>query len=540
MARSSWPSASGWQSFGPSPYFGWEIACNASTECAQQGAWFDVFDLQLEALEYQTPHIIAGPFSGSSNLWYQSNRWIRGTFPIDMEADDPSGVCDMRVSWNGEIVQDTGERPRDGGYWDQCDPNRSPGSPQYFFGASTINTNDVAPQSATGVQLALQAHNASINPSTGASDPTSDVEYLNVDNTPVNLSLTGPTDASVTAGTPYITAVASSGPSGIQAIFCSIDGSPWRPRQITGGGTPSATAEIPVSGVGSHQVSCYALNRSFDASGISAASPLRSWSIKIGEPVAAGISFSNLTRHCRRVSKVVETPGRWVTVRRGHRYIHVYRHTRKHRRWVTSCRVRGSVKDVARVAHGRSVTVNGWFATADGTPLSHVPVQIMTLPDGGSYGWQVAKTVVTSADGGWSATLPPGPSRLIEAVYAGGPTTETAASANARALVPASSTLTLAHRVIYVGAFGVQAQFEGRLLGGFVPARGATVAVEALDRGIWRTIATVTSDGQGRWQAHYKVTGGPGKYVIRVYVPRQGGYPWESSYSGHGTLIIRQ
>lgn len=415
----SWPSASGWQSLGPSPYFGWEIACNAPSACGTNGAWFDVFDLQLEALEYQTPHITAGPFSGASNLWYHAGEWIRGVFPIDMEADDPSGVCDMRVWWDGQLVQDTGERTPDGGYWDQCDPNHLPDSQQYFFGGATINTTDVAPQSATGVQLALQAHNASVNPSTGEPDLTSDVEYLNIDNTPVNLTMAGPTNAPLGAGTQYVTATATAGPSGVGAITCSVDGSLYTPGQVTGLDTPSATAEIPVSGVGTHQVSCYAQNRSVDASGNPAASPARSWSIKIGEPVAAGISFSNLSRRCRRVSAVVTTPGHWVKIRRGHRYVRVYRPAGKRHKSVTRCSVHGSAKHVAHVAHGRSVAVNGWFATADGTPLSHVPVRIMTLPDGGSYSWQSEKTVTTSADGGWAVTLPAGPSRLIEAVYAG-------------------------------------------------------------------------------------------------------------------------
>lgn len=536
----SWPSGSGWQSFAPSPYFGWEIACNASSGCYSNTAWFDVFDLQLEALEYQTPNITAGPYSGASNLWYHAGEWIRGVFPIDMEADDPSGVCDMRVWWNGQIVQDTGERTPDGGYWDQCDPNHSPGSPQYFFGGGTINTSDVAPQSATGVQLALQAHNASYNPSTGTPDWTSDVEYLNIDNTPVGLTLGGPTNAPVNAGTQYLTATANAGPSGVGAIDCSVDGAQWLPERVSGVGSRTATALVPLNGVGEHHVSCYATNRAVDSSGIPAASPVQTWSTRIGEPVAVGISFSKVSRHCHRIHKLVTIPARWVTVRRGHKYVRVHRPARKRRKWVNSCTVRGPVTHSARIAHGRKVTVTGWLATADGTPLSHVRVRILTLPDGGSYSWRTARTVTTSADGGWRATLPAGPSRLIKAVYAGGPTTEPAASASARALVPASSTLTLMHRVLYIGAFGVEAQFEGRLVGGFVPPRGATVAVQALDRGLWRTIATVTTDREGRWQAHYKVTGGPGNYVIRVYVPRQGGYPWESSYSGHAALIIRQ
>ncbi len=494
----------------------------------------------MQAYEYQTPSISAGPFSGASNLWLHEGEWIRGTFPIDMEANDPSGVCDMRIWWNGQIVQDTGERTPNGGYWDQCDPDHQSNAPQYFLGGATINTVDVAPQSATGVPLELQAHNASYNPSTSAPDWTSYGEDLNIDNEPVALSLSGATDAPVTAGTQYVTATATAGPSGVGSIMCSVDGSAWSPQQLSGSGSQTATAEIPVSGLGSHSVSCYATNNAVDASGYDAASPASSWSIKIGDPINAGITFSKVTRHCRRERKLVTSPARWVTVRRGSEYVRVHRRAFKRRRWVTTCQLEAPVKQTARVRHGRSVTISGWFATADGTPLSHVPVQIITVPDGGSYSWGTATTVTTSGDGSWRATLPAGPSRLVKALYAGGPATEPAASPTARLLVPASSALTVMHRVIYVGAFGGEARFKGHLLGGFVPARGATVAVQALDRGLWRTIATVTTDRLGRWQAHYKVTGGPGTYQIRVYVPRQGGYPWESSYSGHGTLVIKQ
>jgi hypothetical protein len=128
---------------------------------------------------------------------------------------------------------------------------------------------------------------------------------------------------------------------------------------------------------------------------------------------------------------------------------------------------------------------------------------------------------------------------LIAATYGGGPTTEPASSPHGRLLVPAKSTLSPLDAVVHYGAFGVNARFAGHLLGGYVPARGATVAVQALDRGIWRTIATVSTDRYGRWHAHYRITGGPGSYPIRVYIPRQGGYPWEAAYSGHATLIVQ-
>lgn len=484
----SWPSASGWQSFSPSPYFGWEIACNAAYGCNNEGAFFDVYDLQLEALEYQTPAIIAGPSSGSSNLWYHSGQWIRGSFPIDMEAYDPSGVCDMRVVWDGQLVQDSGERTPDGGYWDQCDPNHAPNSAQYFFTGASINTSTVAPQSAAGVPLVLQAHNASYDSSTGGPEWTSDGEYLNVDNVPVGLSLQGPTDSPVTAGTQYVTATASSGPSGVGGINCSVDGSPWQSEPTVGRHSPSASAEVSVSGLGQHQVSCYATNESVDSSGHPAASPIQNWSLKIAKPVGAGITFARVIRHCRRELRRVH-PGK-----------------RTRRKWVKVCTTQTVPRRVAHIAYGRGVTVYGWLTSADGIPLGHVPVGIVAAPDSGTGAWHTAGVVNTSADGSWQATLHPGPSRLIEATYAGGPDTEAASSAVVKVIVPAKVVLThVTRRVPWGGVLVIR----GRLLGGDIPPE----QILQLRSGVGR---------------HLQVIGNPyigqdGRFVIRLAATGSGG-----------------
>jgi hypothetical protein len=229
--------------------------------------------------------------------------------------------------------------------------------------------------------------------------------------------------------------------------------------------------------------------------------------------VAGAITFSKLIRACRRVT---------------------VRHKSE-----TRCKTRSVARRVAHVAHGRRTSLQGWFATADGTALSHVAISVMAAPADDPNDWRRLADVETSGDGSWSAVAPPGPSRLIAAVYSGGPTTEPAWSPSGRLLVPAKSTLSLPSAVVHYGASGVNAKFEGRLIGGYVPSRGATVTVQALDRGIWRTIATVTTDKYGRWHAHYRITGGPGTYPVRVYVPRQGGYPWEAAYSGRATLQVQ-
>ena len=57
-----------------------------------------------------------------------------------------------------------------------------------------------------------------------------------------------------------------------------------------------------------------------------------------------------------------------------------------------------------------------------GVPLAGQPVAILTAPDNGSNAFAQAAAVTTGPDGSWTATLPPGPSRIIEASYAGSAT----------------------------------------------------------------------------------------------------------------------
>ncbi len=190
---------------------------------------------------------------------------------------------------------------------------------------------------------------------------------------------------------------------------------------------------------------------------------------------------------------------------------------------------------VKRIGYGQRTTINGWFATADGAALAHVPVGILAAPDDGSNAWHTVAVVRTAPDGSWQATLPPGPSRVIEAVYGGGPLTESATSRAAKLLVPASSTLGVS-RVV---TFGNYAQFWGVLRGGHVPTTGAIITVQAFDRGQWRNIATARTDSHGRWQARYYISGGAGSYPVRVHILRQADYPWAAGFTGTQQLLVR-
>jgi hypothetical protein len=65
----------------------------------------------------------------------------------------------------------------------------------------------------------------------------------------------------------------------------------------------------------------------------------------------------------------------------------------------------------------------------------------MSAPDEDAHPWAQAAVVTTSSNGHWKVTLGPGPSRLIQAVYAGGPVAESATSSIVKAVVPAKIVL---------------------------------------------------------------------------------------------------
>lgn len=437
-------------------------------------------------------------------------------------ADLVAGVGSERrvqhAAWlNGTLVQG----PTSGlnySSWVQC----SADSPWVGPNVNTASYGDGTP-----LKLAYQAENAAGNWCTSSTS----TNY--VDNSPVALTLSGPTDAPVTAGTQYITATATAGPSGIGSITCSVDGSAWAARTLTGGGTRSATTQIPVSGLGSHQVTCYATNQAIDVSGTVANSPTETWSISIREPVSGGITFSQVMQHRQRIHTRALIPTHWVTIRRGHKLRRVRRHARNERRWLTTCTTRTLLSDVAHRAHGKGATVSGWFASVDGAPLGNALVNIMAASDNGSYAWTTAATATTSATGTWQATLPAGPSRLVEAVYAGGPLTEPAASAVIRLIVPAKIAVSITPRSApWRGSITIR----GHLIGGYVPADGVALRLLIRYRGARQPtdLLAFRTTASGRFRIRFTFGGGYGVVSYRLWIATTGGesdYPFSATAS---------
>jgi hypothetical protein len=482
--------------FPPTNYFGFQLRCSepSNKTCPALTPGVGLTGVQVGATETRAPSI--GPASASSSILFNHNGgWVRGGgsggggFDVGMAGWDPSGLCDMRASLNGQLIQGP-TTSLDQSVWDQCDDT---GASQQWAGP-TIDTTQYA--DGTALQLSYQADNAAGNWATSATSTS------HVDNSQVSLSLGGPSDTPVTAEPAYVTATSSSNPSG-DTISCQTDGGTWGAH----GGT---SARIAVSGLGEHHVSCYSQDGAQDNNGQPGRSPTESWSLKIGEPVDAHISLSKIRLKCRL-----------VRVRKHHRIKRVRR-----------CAVITHDRRVEQVGYGRRVTVTGSVATANHIALAGVPVSILAAPNNGQYRWRTVKVVTTAADGNWRATLPPGPSRLIEAFYGGGPYTEAATSRPARTIVRAK--IELGHvpaRVPWGGAIVIR----GRVLGGYIPGTPPEQILQ-LQSGVGRHLQVVgnpTIRRNGRFVITVQASGsgGPQRTQIAIATLHEANYPYAPGVS---------
>lgn len=501
-------------SFPPTNYFGFQLRCSepSNKTCPALTPGVGLTGVQVGATETRAPSI--GPASASASILFNHNGgWVRGQgFDFGIAGWDPSGLCDMRAWLNGQLIQGptTG---LDQSVWDQCDDT---GGSQQWAGP-TINTAQYA--DGTALQLTYQADNAA------GAWATSTTSTVRVDNSAVALSLTAPADQPVTAGAADVTATSSANPSG-DTIFCQADGGAWTAH-------PGTSARIPVSGLGDHSVSCYSQSSAEDSNGQPARSPMETRSLKIDEPVHGGISFRKLTPDCRRVHRRVRIPARWVTVRRGHKRVRVHKRAKTRLEWVTVCRAPRHLPRVAHVAFGRATAVYGWFATADGTALSHVPVTIIVAPNRSGHRWHTVEVVTTDSRGDWRATLGPGPSRLIEAVYAGAPLTEAALSPLATVAVPARIDVSIGPRSV---AWSGSVTISGRLRGGYIPADGVALRLLIRYPGSQRPtdLLGFRTTRRGTFRIRYTFGSGHGVATYPLWVATtatESDYPYASAAS---------
>jgi hypothetical protein len=178
--------------------------------------------------------------------------------------------------------------------------------------------------------------------------------------------------------------------------------------------------------------------------------------------------------------------------------------------------------------------------------LCLLEVWILTAADNGLGRFRLAAATTTASNGSWSARLPAGPSRLVEAVYPGGPTTEPSSSGQVNLVVPAKvELLNISPSAV---AWAGTVRITGLLAGGYLPPKGALVRLRI---GLGKSFTTYGVHehitGNGRFTTSY--TFGAGEPSVRrlfwfqigslpvgdyPYAPaesqrrfvRVGGHPW--------------
>jgi hypothetical protein len=526
----------------PTSDFGFQMICESSS-CPNDGASLEAGNVTLSVEETQGPSVSPG------GLWSQTG-WVRGTWPISVTGDSPSGICSLSASITGDPDSVSGSMAPNQTVWHQCNGSL----------ADSLNTGYAADGAGT----------LSVADTDAAGESASSSETVRVDNQAPTVSLAGPATALSTAGTQYVTVTVSTGPSGADGADCSVDG---------GSSTFSAGAssEVPVSGIGPHTVTCTGLNNAMSASGQRASSVPESFGIDIQQPSDEAITFSKIADalKCRTVVERVKKLGKPKTIRlHGHRvqvrrYRYVTRHVRKctartvRRRVLVELRRDGRVvrrhghivrvhrmqrvvvlphhvhKAVRHLKHGHRTTVSGVLLLSDGTPLAGQAITLLAAPNHADPQFSAVSTTTTNADGFWVAKVPVGPSQLLEAQYGGSSTTAPASSTTVRTIVPAKIRILTATRRV---AWGRTATFTGRVYGGYVPRGGINIRLRYGYRHQSTTYGVKTHVGpRGRISTTF--TFGPGDWRDRISFHFQfatlpgGNYPFHTANSN--IVVVR-
>ena len=157
-----------------SPYLGWQVVCGARTcdgctipRSSPCSRW------KSKSAKHRST-IAAGPES----LGASTTTWVRGKWPIAFVADGPSGACQLSATLDGMSVSQPVNEPSNPTSWHQCPVG---GFSQQFDTASV--------PSGPGQPLTMWARDAAYDYQAGHYNTDTVTKSVNLDNTPVGLSL---------------------------------------------------------------------------------------------------------------------------------------------------------------------------------------------------------------------------------------------------------------------------------------------------------------------------------------------------------------
>jgi 5-hydroxyisourate hydrolase-like protein (transthyretin family) len=187
-----------------------------------------------------------------------------------------------------------------------------------------------------------------------------------------------------------------------------------------------------------------------------------------------------------------------------------------------------SPSPISRPYSHSSFTVSSRLLGGTGQPIPDARVDILQQV-AGSDQMQLVGSAVTRADGSLTATVPAGPSRLVDLAYRASESEGYVAQTEVLETVTAGLQLRITpRRTTPTGTV----KLEGQVLG-VVPAHGIVVEVLVYYLGQWQPIRTPRTGPEGRLRVRYRFHQATGQFPFRLRV-RYGqiGFPYGEACSG--------
>ncbi|MFN8163744.1 MAG: hypothetical protein U0R26_07910 [Solirubrobacterales bacterium] len=181
------------------------------------------------------------------------------------------------------------------------------------------------------------------------------------------------------------------------------------------------------------------------------------------------------------------------------------------------------------VPSGHGIGVGGRLLSASGSPLAGLPVEVVETFDVGAGTARRTTTVQTGEDGEFQARLAPGPSRRVEAGFAGDRMLTRATGRQVRLGVLTALRLRVSAATASVG--GAPVLFSGQIgdREAAIPSAGRPIELQfRLPGSAWGEFRTVQTDARGHFRYAYAFSDDDSRGVrfqFRAYAPPQPGWP---------------
>ncbi len=189
----------------------------------------------------------------------------------------------------------------------------------------------------------------------------------------------------------------------------------------------------------------------------------------------------------------------------------------------------GLPRSISRPFARRALRLPGRLVNSHGQPISGATLDVIQQVAGGSSS-QVVAHATTGADGSFIASVPAGPSRLIDVAYRAY-TGDSAYAAQARIQESVRAGVQLSVSPRRTGSEGT-ITLSGQV-GGPIPRQGVVVDLLVHYRGRWEPFRTPRTNSHGRFRVLYQFEGGVGRFPFRALAfGGQAGFPFSSGESG--------